>query len=54
MTDYVKMLEGVRHDSQAKALLKRVKNLGNFQGYYSWDPKANICGKAYSFHYARL
>ena len=39
MMDYVKKVEGVRQDSQAKVLLKRVKNLGNFQASYARDPE---------------
>uniref|UniRef100_M1DSW0 'chromo' domain containing protein n=1 Tax=Solanum tuberosum TaxID=4113 RepID=M1DSW0_SOLTU len=35
VTDYVKKVEGVRRDDQAKALAKRAKNSGNFQGSYS-------------------
>ncbi|KAH0743175.1 hypothetical protein KY290_031168 [Solanum tuberosum] len=35
VTDFVKKVEGVRRDSQAKALAKKAKNTGNFQGSYS-------------------
>uniref|UniRef100_M0ZWW8 'chromo' domain containing protein n=1 Tax=Solanum tuberosum TaxID=4113 RepID=M0ZWW8_SOLTU len=35
VTDYVKKVEGVRRDGQAKVLAKRAKNSGNFQGSYS-------------------
>jgi len=35
VTDYVKKVEGVRRDGQAKAWAKRTKNSGNFQGSYS-------------------
>jgi len=35
VTDYVKKVEGVRRDGQAKAWAKRAKNSGNFQGSYS-------------------
>uniref|UniRef100_M1DSB7 'chromo' domain containing protein n=1 Tax=Solanum tuberosum TaxID=4113 RepID=M1DSB7_SOLTU len=35
VTDYVKKVEGLRRDDQAKSLAKRVKNSGNFQGSYS-------------------
>jgi len=30
VTDFVKKVEGVRRDGQAKALTKKAKNLGNF------------------------
>uniref|UniRef100_M1DMD8 'chromo' domain containing protein n=1 Tax=Solanum tuberosum TaxID=4113 RepID=M1DMD8_SOLTU len=33
--DFVKKVEGVRHDGQAKVLAKKAKNSGNFQGCYS-------------------
>ncbi|KAH0746358.1 hypothetical protein KY285_008015 [Solanum tuberosum] len=33
--DFVKKVEGVRRDDQAKALAKRAKNSSNFQGSYS-------------------
>ena len=32
VTDYVKKVEGVKRDGQAKALAKRAMNSGNFQG----------------------
>uniref|UniRef100_M1DMS5 'chromo' domain containing protein n=1 Tax=Solanum tuberosum TaxID=4113 RepID=M1DMS5_SOLTU len=35
VTDYVKKIEGVRRDGQAKAWEKRAKKSGNFQGSYS-------------------
>lgn len=35
MKDFVKKVEGVRRDGQAKALAKKSKNFGNFQGSYS-------------------
>ncbi|WMV13843.1 hypothetical protein MTR67_007228 [Solanum verrucosum] len=35
VTDFVKKVEGVRRDSQAKALAKKAKNPSNFQGSYS-------------------
>ncbi|WMV59252.1 hypothetical protein MTR67_052637 [Solanum verrucosum] len=35
VTDFVKKVEGVRRDGQAKTLAKRAKNSGNFQGSYS-------------------
>uniref|UniRef100_M1DT60 'chromo' domain containing protein n=1 Tax=Solanum tuberosum TaxID=4113 RepID=M1DT60_SOLTU len=35
VTNFVKKVEGVRRDGQAKALAKRAKNSGNFQGSYS-------------------
>ncbi|WMV08780.1 hypothetical protein MTR67_002165 [Solanum verrucosum] len=35
VTDFVKKVEGVRQDGQAKTLAKMAKNSGNFQGSYS-------------------
>ncbi|WMV33211.1 hypothetical protein MTR67_026596 [Solanum verrucosum] len=35
VTNFVKKVEGVRRDGQAKALAKKAKNSGNFQGSYS-------------------
>uniref|UniRef100_M1DQX7 Uncharacterized protein n=1 Tax=Solanum tuberosum TaxID=4113 RepID=M1DQX7_SOLTU len=35
VTDFVKKVEGVRRDGQAKALAKRDENSGKFQGSYS-------------------
>ena len=34
VTDYVKKVEGVRHDTQEKVFAKRAKNAGNFQDSY--------------------
>lgn len=36
VTNYVNKLEGVRRDSQDKALERRAKTLSKFKGYYSW------------------
>uniref|UniRef100_M1DSX7 'chromo' domain containing protein n=1 Tax=Solanum tuberosum TaxID=4113 RepID=M1DSX7_SOLTU len=35
VTNFVKKVEGVRQDDQAKVLAKKAKNSGNFQGSYS-------------------
>jgi len=35
VTYFVKKVEGVRQDGQGKALAKKAKNSGNFQGSYS-------------------
>uniref|UniRef100_M1DDR0 'chromo' domain containing protein n=1 Tax=Solanum tuberosum TaxID=4113 RepID=M1DDR0_SOLTU len=37
VTYFVKKVEGVRREGQAKALAKKAKNSGNFQGSYSRD-----------------
>uniref|UniRef100_M1D8E8 Uncharacterized protein n=1 Tax=Solanum tuberosum TaxID=4113 RepID=M1D8E8_SOLTU len=46
VTNFVKKMEGGRRDGQAKALAKRGKNSGNFQGsYYRGSGKPTLAAK---------
>ena len=54
MTDYVKKVEGVKRDGQAKALAKRAMNSGNFQGSYSRGSGQPTRGQANLVRHARL
>uniref|UniRef100_M1DTU6 Uncharacterized protein n=1 Tax=Solanum tuberosum TaxID=4113 RepID=M1DTU6_SOLTU len=55
VTDYVKKVEGVRRDGQAKAWAKRAKNSGLLSRFlFQGVRKTNACSQANSIRYARL